>query len=109
MDELPKLTIATDADVPAVVSLINLAFRGSGEDAGWSIREQYIEGTRITEDLLREDLTANPHATMLLWRKVDKSLLGCVWLEPVNNGVWYLGKLAIPPREKNAGLGRKLL
>ena len=46
---------------------------------------------------------------MLLWRRTDDSLLGCVWLEPVNDGVWYLGKLAIPPREQNAGLGRKLL
>jgi len=109
MNELPKLTIATDADVPAVVSLINTAFRGAGDDTGWSTREQYIEGTRITEDLLREDIAAKPHATMLLWRRADNSLRGCVWLEPVNDSVWYLGKLAIPPRDQNAGLGRKLL
>jgi GNAT superfamily N-acetyltransferase len=109
MDGLPELTVATDADVPAVVSLINLAFRATGEDAGWSVREQYIEGTRITEDLLREDIAAKPHAAMLLWRRADRSLLGCVWLEPEDNGVWYLGTLAIPPLEQNAGRGRKLL
>jgi GNAT superfamily N-acetyltransferase len=30
-------------------------------------------------------------------------------MEPEQNGVWYLGLLALPPREQNAGLGRKLL
>jgi GNAT superfamily N-acetyltransferase len=109
IDGLPELTIATDEDVPAVVSLINRAFRGTGEDAGWSTREQYIDGIRITEDLLREDIAANPQATLLLWRLAGNSLIGCVWLEPGPDGVWILGKLAVPPREQNAGLGRKLL
>jgi hypothetical protein len=52
-DVLANLTIATDADLPKVVSLINLAFRGRDEDAGWSVKEEYIGCTRITEDLLR--------------------------------------------------------
>ncbi|MFZ0301508.1 MAG: GNAT family N-acetyltransferase [Terracidiphilus sp.] len=108
-DALPELTFATDADVPAVVSLINLAFRGRGKNAGWSNEEKYIEGTRITEDLLREDMAAKPHATMLLWRQPDGSLLGCVWMQPEHEGVWYLGLLAVDPSEQQAGLGRKLL
>lgn len=102
-------TVATDADVPEVVSLINLAFRGRGEDAGWSIEEEYIEGTRITEDLLREDMAAKSHATLLLWRMADGWLLGCVWMEPEQHGIWYLGLLAVPPRQQKSGLGRKLL
>jgi GNAT superfamily N-acetyltransferase len=109
IDTPVTFTVATDADVPEVVSLINLAFRGRGQDAGWSIQEEYINGTRITQELLREDMAAKPHATLLLWRTADTSLLGCVWMEPEQNGVWYLGLLALPPREQNAGLGRKLL
>lgn len=113
MDTTPNFVVnlvrATDADVPAVVSLINLAFRGRGDEAGWSIKEEYIEGTRITEDLLREDLAAKPHASLLLWRAVNLSLQGCVWLEPVQEGVWYLGLLAVPPGDQKAGLGRRLL
>jgi ribosomal protein S18 acetylase RimI-like enzyme len=109
MDTIPNLVVATDAGVPAVVSLINLAFRGRDQDAGWSVKEEYIEGTRITEDLLREDLAAKPHAALLLWRPAESELLGCVWLEPQQNGIWYLGLLAIPPHGQKAGLGRKLL
>ena len=109
MDTMPNLTVASDTDVPAVVSLINLAFRGRGNDAGWSIREEYIEGTRITEDLLREDMAAKPHARLLVSRTKEDGLSGCVWLEPVHDGVWYLGLLAVPPQDQNSGLGRKLL
>jgi len=110
VDTIPNLIVAADADVPAVVSLlINLAFRGRGDEAGWSIKEEYIEGTRITEDLLREDMAAKPNATLLLWHRADHTLLGCVWLEPQQNGVWYLGLLAIPPGDQNGDLGRRLL
>jgi hypothetical protein len=31
----PGLTAATEADAPAIAALVNIAFRGSGSDAGW--------------------------------------------------------------------------
>ena len=102
------LALAAGAEVPAIVSLINTAFRARGENRGWSLKEEYIEGTRITEDLLHEEMAAKPHASLLVWRK-DNVLTGCVWLEPVHRGIWYLGLLAVPPRSQNGGLGRKLL
>ncbi len=106
---VPSLTVASDADVPAVVSLVNLAFRGRGADAGWSIEGDYIEGTRTNEEMLREEMAAHPNAALLLWLRADRSLLGCVWVQPEEQGVWYIGSLAIAPREQNAGLGRRLL
>jgi GNAT superfamily N-acetyltransferase len=109
IEALPGLIIATDSDVPAVVSLINLAFRGHSENAGWSIEVEFIEDTRITEDLLREDIAAKPYARLLLWHQAEGVLLGCVWLEPQQSGIWYLGLLAVDPLEQKAGLGRKLL
>jgi hypothetical protein len=36
-----------------------LAYRGVGA-AGWSTREAYLFGDRITEDVLRADLLAKP-------------------------------------------------
>jgi GNAT superfamily N-acetyltransferase len=108
-EQLPDLSVASEADIPAVVSLVNLAFRGGAGQSGWSTEEHYIDGTRITNDLLREDMLAKPEATLLLWRLADGSLNGCVWLEPKENDIWYLGMLAVPPREQNAGLGRRIL
>jgi ribosomal protein S18 acetylase RimI-like enzyme len=104
-----SLIIATDADVPAVVDLINRAFRGRGEDESWSTQEHYIEGTRTTQEMLREEMAAHPDARLLLWRQPDNSLLGCVWMQPEEDDIWYLGSLSVDPRGQNAGLGRRLL
>lgn len=101
---------ARDADVPAIVALMNRAFRVGGSGAGWTTEADSIEGSRTTEDMLRQDMASNPDATMLVWRRPsDDSLLGCVWLEPEGDSVWYLGSLTVDPREQNGGLGRKLL
>jgi ribosomal protein S18 acetylase RimI-like enzyme len=110
MDSAPlNLTVATEADVPAIAALMNLAFRGSGSDAGWTSEADHFQGNRTSEALLREDIAANANAAMLVWRSPECVLLGCVWLEPEDEDIWYLGSLTIDPRQQNSGLGRKLL
>ena len=99
-----------DADVPGIVSLMNRAYRGSGSSAAWNSEAGYIAGDRTTESFLRADLLARPEASFLKW--VDPSsgkLSGCVWLEPLPQGIWYLGSLAADPDRQNAGLGKTLL
>jgi ribosomal protein S18 acetylase RimI-like enzyme len=102
------LIAAAEADYPAIVSLANRAYRGTGAEASWNV-ENVIEGQRLDESLLREDLAAKPNAQLLLWRAEDNALLGCVWLEPVQAGAWYLGLLAVDPRLQKQQLGRRLL
>ena len=62
----PKLIAATDADVPAIVALMNLAYRSDGSDAGWTTETDYIQGDRTSEVMLRQDIAGNPAAKMLL-------------------------------------------
>ena len=113
LDSIP-LTLATEADHVAVVDLANRAYRGTGPDASWNV-ENVIEGQRIDLSLLRADLAAKPHAQLLLWRDETGALLGCVWLEPVQSShpekaaTWYLGLLAVDPRQQKQQLGRTLL
>jgi GNAT superfamily N-acetyltransferase len=98
---------ATKADLPEVVELINLAYRGS---VGWAVETQYIEGQRIDLAGLREDLAANPDALLMIWRdERDGRLLGSVWLEPAENEAWYLGLLSVRPEMQDKQLGRRLL
>ena len=100
---------AADADVPGIVRLMNRAYRGAGA-GGWSTQEAYLSGDRITEDVLRADLIAKPEASLLKWEDPEGGpLLGCVWIEPLENDVWYLGSLATDPTLQNSGLGRILL
>ena len=101
---------AVEADYAPIVDLINLSFRGVGPLASWNTEADFIEGQRLTESLLREDLTAKPHALLLTHREDPNSeLLGTIWLEPKNDGVWYLGLLTVRPDLQKRQLGRALL
>ena len=44
---------ATEGDFPAIVDLMNAAFRGA---EGWSIEADYITGVRTSDSLLREEI-----------------------------------------------------
>jgi ribosomal protein S18 acetylase RimI-like enzyme len=101
---------AVEADYPAIVDLANIAYRGSGSTASWNIETGIIEGERLNESLLREDLAAKPDAQLLTYRDdADGALLGTVWLEERKDGVWNLGLLTIRPDLQNRQLGRGLL
>jgi ribosomal protein S18 acetylase RimI-like enzyme len=101
---------AQDADLPAIVELVNAAYRGAAAARGWTTEAGYIDGPRINIGLLRADLAAEPEARLLGWRdQPDGPLLGCVWLEPAAHEVWYLGMLTVRPDLQDRQLGRRLL
>jgi ribosomal protein S18 acetylase RimI-like enzyme len=101
---------ALEADYPAIIDLANLAYRGSGPSASWNVETGIVEGQRLNESLLREDLAARPDAHLLLHRDgTDGPLLGSVWLDPGTDGVWYLGLFTVRPDLQNRQLGRALL
>jgi ribosomal protein S18 acetylase RimI-like enzyme len=101
---------AIEADYPEIIALVNLAFRGSGPSASWNIEAGIIEGQRLNESLLREDLAAKPAAFLLTHRdETNGALLGTVWLEPAKDSVWSLGLLTVRPDLQNKQQGRALL
>ena len=104
------LTRALPADLPAIVALMNAAYRGVGPAAGWNSEAGYIEGDRTSELLLGAEIDANPHAFLLVVRdQATASIHGCVWLQPLSAGTWYLGSLTVAPPLQNSGLGRTML
>jgi ribosomal protein S18 acetylase RimI-like enzyme len=101
---------AVETDYAEVIDLVNVAFRGTGPVSSWNIETGIIDGQRINDSLLREDLARNPDAHFLLHRDLnDRSLLGTVLLDPSAEGVWYLGLLTVRPSLQNQHLGRALL
>ena len=101
---------ATEADFPAIIDLVNLAYRGQGTGASWNVETGILEGTRINDSLLREDLAAKPDAHLLVTRGAEsRDIVGTVWLEPVADGDWYLGLFTISPALQKQHLGRELL
>ena len=101
---------ATTADLPAIVALMNAAFRGVGPNAGWNSEAAYIDGDRTNEVHLREELAARPESVLLVAQESTvQRMVGCVSLDPVSPDTCYLGSLTIDPTLQNSGLGRILL
>jgi len=103
-----RLRAANEADLPAIVALMNVAFRGTGDKRSWCIEGEFIKGTRTSLSLLREEIAAG--AQLLVTKdEATLALTGCVSLKAKSPEVWYLGSLTVDPALQNAGFGRKLL
>jgi len=101
-------TPATLADVPAVVSLVNRAYRSDAAQAGWTTEGHLLAGARIDADALRE-LLAAPEAVLLVASPTPLGPPnGCVYLEKQAD-VLNLSLLAVAPEAQAHGLGRHLL
>jgi GNAT superfamily N-acetyltransferase len=104
------LAPAAPTELCAVADLVNGAYRGAGASAGWTTEADYIDGQRTDAELLATDLARQPAAELLVMRgEPGGPLLGCVWLEPAEAGVWYLGMLTVRPDLQDRQLGRALL
>ena len=101
---------AVEADYAAIIDLANVAYRGTGPAASWNVEHGILEGQRMNESLLREELAEAPAGHLLTYRdELDGPLLGTVWLTPKGENVWYLGLLTVRPDLQNRQLGRSLL
>jgi ribosomal protein S18 acetylase RimI-like enzyme len=105
-----ELERAGEADLEALARLMNAAYGGTGEVAGWTHVKEFLVGDRTSASALRAELEASPQAEFLVLRNAASGALrGSVWLEPRSASVWYLGSLTVDPSEQNEGLGRKIL
>lgn len=105
-----NVTVATDAELEAIVALVNSAYRGESSRAGWTTEADFLGGQRTDVATLRAELAEVPGAVMLVMRDApDGPLLACVRLEPDDDGTWHLGMFTVDPRLQNRKLGRTLL
>jgi ribosomal protein S18 acetylase RimI-like enzyme len=97
---------ATTADVPALVALVNAAYRGDSSKAGWTTEADLLGGQRVDVEGLTETI-ARP-GTVILLHERDQVPVACVHLERTGQDC-YLGMLTIRPIMQGAGLGRQML
>ncbi len=101
---------AGESDLEALAELMNVAYGGTGDVAGWAHVKGVLVGDRTSVRALRAEIQASRQAQLLLVRHpASGALRGTVWLEPRSATVWYLGSLTVDPCEQNAGLGRRIL
>lgn len=101
------ITQATLTDVPELTALINSSYRGESSFKGWTTEANLIDGQRIDEPSLTEQMT-DPAAVVLKNTNDDGKITGCVYLQKRDIKL-YLGMLTVSPLLQANGLGRSLL
>lgn len=97
---------AHSRDVPAIVALVESAYRGDTSRKGWTTEADLLGGQR-TDPAEVEVLLAD-EKTRLILGCVNDALHGCVVVRAKGQSA-YVGMLTVDPRRQASGLGRQLL
>lgn len=101
------ITPAADADLPAVLDLVESAYRGDRARAGWTHEADLIEGQR-TDLATIVAIHADPRQRLLVAHD-SGALVGSVVIEDKGDGTAYLGMLSVSPARQAQGTGRALI
>ena len=101
-------------DLPAIVDLVNAAYRGTSGQTGWTSEVGYIDGQRTSLGDLRRDLAADTRPVLLSLRQSEAGeILACALIEHSRGKdgaeVAYIGMVTVRPDQQAGGIGRKIL
>lgn len=99
---------ATIADIPALVKLVNSAYRGEASAKGWTTEAHLLVGEFRTDETSIVELLNNKNAAILKFTSEDHELLGNVYLEKQEDKL-YLGMFSVSPGAQSQGIGKNLL
>lgn len=103
-----RFRVATAADVPAVVALVESAYRGETSRSGWTTEADLLDGQRTDlQEVSR--LVAGPASRIVIAEEPGR-LVGSVLIrEEEDPACAYIGMFAVHPRMQSCGLGSALL
>jgi ribosomal protein S18 acetylase RimI-like enzyme len=101
------ISIATTQDIPRIVELLNLAYRGDSSRKGWTTEADLIAGT-VRSDAVNVQAVMDIPGSVFLVHEGPEGLLGCVNLQKQGNRL-YLGMFAVDPEAQGMGIGKQLL
>jgi len=99
--------LAAERDVPAIVGLVESAYRGEASRAGWTTEEHLLGGQRTDAEAVLAKVRA-PGSVMLL-AEADGALVGCCQLERRTGGEVCFGMFSVSPGGQGRGRGREIL
>ncbi|MFC5889442.1 GNAT family N-acetyltransferase [Kitasatospora sp. CM 4170] len=97
---------ATVADVPALVELVESAYRGDASRTGWTTEADLLDGQRTDAEGVTAAVT-NPDGVVLV-AEPDGELIACCQLERRGRHA-YFGMFSVSPAHQGGGLGRAVL
>ncbi|MEU5531839.1 GNAT family N-acetyltransferase [Streptomyces sp. NPDC020362] len=94
---------ATDADVDALVALIESAYRGDSSRVGWTTEADILEGQRTDPEGVLQ-VIKSPDGRLLIVEQ-DGRIVACCQLEHRGSHA-YFGMFAVSPALQGAGVGK---
>ena len=102
------IQLAQDTDIPAIMQLLNSAYRGESSRKGWTTEADLIAGNVRTDENNLADVMAIPGSIFLKYTNDNGIIQGCVNLQVQDKKV-YLGMFSVDPASQGAGIGKIIL
>ena len=102
------ISLATYADITAITSLLNSAYRGENSKQGWTTEAHLIGGNIRTNEESLQQVMDSAGSVILKYLDTDQQIVGCVNLQQ-KNGKIYLGMFSVSPLLQGFGIGKQLL
>jgi len=99
--------LAQNPDIPALIELVESAYRGDASRVGWTTEADLLDGQRVDAEGLQKTI-ATPGSRVVLAEK-DGELLACCHIEKQENSAAYFGMFSVRPGLQGGGIGKLLL
>jgi len=103
----PTVRLATIDDIDRIVALATAAYRGTGDDAGWTTESHLLDGERTNVDEVTEAISGNRSAVLLA--ELDGATVGVIKVEQRGTDGAGFGLFAVDPTRQSGGTGSRLL
>ena len=103
----PTFRRAAEADVRAIVALVESAYRGDASRVGWTTEADLLDGQRTDAEAVTEIVCAPDSAILLA--EADGELMACCQLERRPLAVAYFGMFSVQPGGQGQGVGQRVL
>ena len=104
--ELLSFRPAIESDVPAIVTLVESAYRGESSRAGWTTEADLLDGQRTDPEAVHEMIADDTGVLLLAFR--DDELVGCCRVQHRGDH-GYFGMFAVRPLLQGGGVGKALI
>jgi ribosomal protein S18 acetylase RimI-like enzyme len=102
------IEIATEKDIPQIVQLLNIAYRGESSKQGWTTEAHLIAGDIRTNEETVNNVMSQNGSVILKYVGGDGSIAGTVNLQQHGSKI-YLGMFGVSPALQGKGIGKKIL
>lgn len=106
LDQL-SFRMAQSADLPALVELVNSAYRGDSSRKGWTTEADILDGQRTDVEMLSEFISKEKH--WMIVGNYQNQIVSTVQLEKVGSDTCYFGMFTVKPEMQTFGIGKTFL